>query len=430
MSLQLLVIMVPVLFGFMGFAIDLGRLYLVRSELNQAASALALAAAGQLLGTNASADNATAVVNQAMDNSAGSANTFNFGSLVSGNSVGALSSTANTAFFATVSEATAAEGAATGGATARYVQVRVQAEAPLLFWSLLPGGESRKTAVATQAVAGISAPVCTVCGADPFVVGALDVNDTDNFGFGDPAVGQLYTFAFECSGTGRITPLAGTTTVVQYGILNRADSANANLDEEQQLFRAGAGGLVASATPNPTGSTVPLACVAVGSAVETIWPATSPNVCGSVTPIGVIKALCGLFTRAPFGTELSTACSLNSTDVSPLATAYQPDSDQRADQTLLYTDYSGNGRRVVTFAVVDALAPDVVSTMTILGFRQFLLMPTQDGSPLDPGDVNARFVVQYIGSPAPVRQGYFDDRFQLNGGACPLTGPGKVVLHQ
>src|SRR5690348_17892366 len=37
MSIQLLVILVPVLFGMMGFAIDLGRLYLIRAELNQAA---------------------------------------------------------------------------------------------------------------------------------------------------------------------------------------------------------------------------------------------------------------------------------------------------------------------------------------------------------------------------------------------------------
>ena len=37
MSLQLAVILVPVVFGLMGFALDLGRLYLVRGELNQAA---------------------------------------------------------------------------------------------------------------------------------------------------------------------------------------------------------------------------------------------------------------------------------------------------------------------------------------------------------------------------------------------------------
>jgi hypothetical protein len=304
------------------------------------------------------------------------------------------------------------------------------ADAPLLFWSLLPGGESRKTAVAAQAVAGVSAPLCTVCGAEPLVVAAQDSADTEHFGFGDPAAGQLYTFTFECTGAMRIPPLPGTTTVVQYGILNRADTNNTALNEEQQLFRNGAGGLAASATPNPTGSAVPLACVGVGDTVETIWPATSPNTCGSAAPIGVAKALCGLFTRAPFGAEFPTACSQNGTDVTDLATAFVPDSDQSADQTLLYANYAGNGRRILTIPIVETLAPNVASTMTVLGFRQFLLMPMQDGSSIAPADNSGRFVVQYIGSPAPVRQGYFDDRFLLNGGTCPLNGPGKVVLHQ
>jgi len=85
---------------------------------------------------------------------------------------------------------------------------------------------------------------------------------------------------------------------------------------------------------------------------------------------------------------------------------------------------------VVTLPIVNTLASDVVGTMTVLGFRQFLLEPNQDGSFLNPSDNFGRFIVQYIGNPAPVRQGWFDDRFQL---ACPLggfSGPGKVVLHQ
>src|ERR1035438_10008120 len=64
MTLQLAVILVPVLFGLMGFALDLGRLYLVRGEINQAAAAAAIAAAGQLIGTTASLDHADAVATQ------------------------------------------------------------------------------------------------------------------------------------------------------------------------------------------------------------------------------------------------------------------------------------------------------------------------------------------------------------------------------
>jgi len=60
LSIQFLVILVPVVLGMMGFAVDLGRIYLVRGELNQAASAMALAAASKLNGTIAATDSATA----------------------------------------------------------------------------------------------------------------------------------------------------------------------------------------------------------------------------------------------------------------------------------------------------------------------------------------------------------------------------------
>ena len=52
LTIQFLVIMVPVVLGMMGFAVDLGRMYLVRGELNQAASAMAIAAASKLNGTD------------------------------------------------------------------------------------------------------------------------------------------------------------------------------------------------------------------------------------------------------------------------------------------------------------------------------------------------------------------------------------------
>jgi hypothetical protein len=68
--------------------------------------------------------------------------------------------------------------------------------------------------------------------------------------------------------------------------------------------------------------------------------------------------------------------------------------------------------------------------MTVLGFRQFLLQPAQDGTFLNPTDQDGRFNAMYIGSVKPISQGWFDDRFLL---ACPVggfSGPGKVVLHQ
>ena len=84
-----------------------------------------------------------------------------------------------------------------------------RADAPLLFWAILSVGQSRKTSIAAQALAGISAPLCIACAIEPFVVAAVNASDTTNFGFGDPTAGNLYTFAFECSGTPPPTALRG-----------------------------------------------------------------------------------------------------------------------------------------------------------------------------------------------------------------------------
>src|SRR5262245_14736205 len=168
MSIQLLIIMVPVLFGLMGFALDLGRLYMVRGELQQAANAMALAAASQLIGTSLSLDNATAAANRLLDDTNGTANKFNFGSLVAGGAGGALTSTTQPAFFSTYTEAAAAAGNGADGTTATFAQINLTAEAPLLFWGLRPGGESRRTTVVSRAVAGVRAPLCTACGIEPF----------------------------------------------------------------------------------------------------------------------------------------------------------------------------------------------------------------------------------------------------------------------
>jgi hypothetical protein len=428
MSLQLLVIMVPVIFGFMGFALDLGRLYLVRGELNQAANAMAVAAAGQLIGTTASIDNATAAANRMLNDTNGAANKYNFGSVVSGASASPLASSMSPAFFSTFTDAGAASGNPADGTAATFAQINITGDAPLLFWSLLPGGESRRASVAARAVAGVSAPLCTACGTEPLMIGAVDAADTVNFGLGDPTAGTLYTLAYECLGTGNVPPLGGTTGVIRYGIMNRYDAANGS-DESQQLFRSAAGGMISSAAPNPTGSTVPLACFGINDAAEGIWASASPNMCATGVPIDVPRTLCGLYSRFDNSTQPGI-CAANVTGYSDLAATYFPDTDVTTGAAGIYSSYTGNGRRVITLTIVSGLPTDVVTTTTILGFRQFLLEPNADGTFPDPGDTFGRFIVQYIGNPMPVRQGYFDDRFQLACSIGGFSGPGKVVLHQ
>src|SRR5260370_42705351 len=78
--------------------------------------------------------------------------------------------------------------------------MNLTADAPLVFWSLLSLGQARKTPIAAIAVAGVSAPLCTACGIEPFAIAALSQDDTTDFGF---TQGNVYTFGFQCTGASR-----------------------------------------------------------------------------------------------------------------------------------------------------------------------------------------------------------------------------------
>lgn len=353
MSLQLAVIMVPVLLGMMGFAIDLGCLYLIRGELNQAASAMALAAAAQLVGTSASLDNATSAAQQSLDNTNNLANKYNFGSLEIGQTTGNLTSTV---------------------------------KSPGLFRHR----RRRHRLLRQQRDAGrrhYRAPLCTACGIGPFAVAALDASDTVNLGCGNPTAGTLYTLAFECTPTfgptGVTAPPALVGTVVQYVIINRYDTASA-LDQTQQLYEDGAQGLVASLDPNPTGSPVPLACAGINDASETIWASAVPTTCTTVAlNASVSEVLCGLYSR--FNNSAPPAvCSTDVTDFADLSAAYLPDTDLVTGEADSYISYVGNGRRIITVPIVNALATNAAATMTVLGFWLFFLEPNPDGSYVNP----------------------------------------------
>jgi hypothetical protein len=126
--------------------------------------------------------------------------------------------------------------------------------------------------------------------------------------------------------------------------------------------------------------------------------------------------LCGIATR--FDAAIPGGCALipEAETVASLAAA-----DTDIEQLDDYTTYSGSGRRVVTAAVVQTLA--ATGTMTVIGFRQFLLEPDLGSTNINTNDANGRMGALYIGSVAPVRQGRFD-------GCRQAAGPGKVVLHQ
>lgn len=412
MSVQFLVILVPVLLGMMGFAIDLGRIYLVRGELNQAANAMALAAAAKLNGTTGALDLADAAARVTLDNSLADGNKYNFGSLIVGDTSGLLNgSVPAPAYFDTAAAAAAAYGqsavtSTADGTTARHATINLTASAPLLFWGLLTLGQSRITSIAASAVAGVSAPVCTACGIEPFAVIVTNTADTVDFGL---TKGSLYTLGFQCNGAPvgpAAQPIALTVGRFPYTVIDRYDTS-AGFTEFQQLYRNGAQGLAPSTNQA-------FACARIG-AVETAWATVTPRACAAqgARTDSVPYALCGLRTRH---TDTAPAFCETSNELTTLSSAYTPDSDL----TYLtdYPTYAGNNRRLMTLPIID-------TTLTVLGFRQFLLQPNDAAGTIDdPSMGDGRFVVQYVGVVAPVKQGRLD-------GSCGVTfGPGKVVAHQ
>jgi hypothetical protein len=419
--------MVPVFFGFMGFAIDLGRLYLIRGELNEAANAMALAAASQLIGASAADTNAFDVMPPPVG--IGPTYNYNFGSLTIGQNYGILTSTINPPVcYGSVSDAISGSGNAIDCGSAQYAQVSLTADAPLLFWSLLPVATSRKTTIAAQAVAGISAPLCTACNIVPIGVVAISASDTINFGF-DATFSTIYTFSYTCIGT---APAILTGTVPYY-ILNRLDP-NSSLTENDQLYVDAAGGIVASTSPTPNANTTnpstPLACVNVADNEE-VWADALPLACTTVTPprTTIESALCGLYSRLD-DSETPSACTTAVDDFAALSPSYLPDTDVVPNEVPPYSAYIGDGRRLVTVAIMDRAPVNATDNPIVLGFRQFLLTPNSDGTFFQPTDTYGRFPALYIGNPAPVQQGWFDGRYAA---ACPVgsfSGPGKVVLQQ
>jgi Flp pilus assembly protein TadG len=437
---------VPVFFGLMGFALDLGRLYLIKGELNQAATAMALQSATQLLGTSGSTDNATSAANQLMDDSTSHGSRYNFGINLLGQSTGLLNSTVNPpAFFATLSDATGSSGSVgtqADGTTARQVQITLNADAPLLFWSLLSLGQTRTTSIGAVAVAGVSSPVCVACDIEPFAITAPNPTDLVDFGLGDGSgtSGTYYTLYYQCTQPAPpVTIPSQMGTTLSYVLVDHYDPTNVAQDETQQLYAAGGNGLLGAAATNVNQAPVggPVSCVTVNS-VESIWgsnglgnTSANPGVCGNSIPAPAQELLCGLYSRMDLSQSPPDVCTNVVTDASTMAGVLQADTDV-ADPGGDYTAYQGNGRRILTLPIVD-------STMTVLGFRQFLLIPPPDGSGnLNPSDQYGRFIVMYMGmnptdvmtTPAPVRQGVIACPTSTGPPANPITGPGKVVLQQ
>src|SRR5580698_9259796 len=77
-AIWLALILVPVILGLLGFALDLGMLYSAKGELKTAASAMALANAQNLIGTDTATAAAQAAGLLTIQNSGVPGNRYNF----------------------------------------------------------------------------------------------------------------------------------------------------------------------------------------------------------------------------------------------------------------------------------------------------------------------------------------------------------------
>ncbi len=409
-AIQFVVVFASVILVLSGFAVDVGRLYLVRAELKTAADAMALAGAKELIGTAASTENAATASQRGIAVTNNIGNKYDFAGLLIGQSNGLLNSTVRDAeYFAAPGdfEGEGASGTTVTGADARYLRVVVEAEAPLIFFALLPQGQERKTLVAAEAIAGLSAPLCVACGILNFAIAAPDASDPADFGL---LPGTRYTFGYQCNGAPPAL-LAGSTARLPYLLLDRLDTeATQFSDESTQLYRAGLAGL-------PPSTSEARSCFRINAA-ENLWATATTGGCPGNVNASVRAAFCGLAAR--FDSAIPAACEAVA-EGATLASTQPVDTDLTELDD--FTAYTGNRRRIITVPVVDAL--NTAGGMVVLGFRQFLLQPNPNDSILNAADNNARFAATYIGNPVPLAQG----RTFAEGCPSDLTaGPGKVVL--
>ncbi len=415
------VLFLVLFFGFLVMAVDVGRMYLIQGELQTAATAAAMASALQLVGTANATLRAGERMTAAFDAGTGGDNRFNLRmNRVGGDSQ--LTSEATIDFYANLLDALSGVNGGQGGGIdwasgiyPKYSRVQVTAQAPVLFAPLLGASTQTPPTVAVSAVAGISVPLCTVCGIDALAVEDLSAGaDDQNFGF---TPGGFYTLFLTQAQQGRprpITqaPLGGTLASVRYALLYHLPNGPSDLDLDNSLFALAAGGVSTRPDDSLPGF------LSIGTA-ETAYAIPGGTTAGQ-------DILCGLNTR--FGVDLAdNLCNtLAGGTFSSLAPLFQADTDAgrgtfSAGEALqdFSKEYEGNQRRILTLAVIDS-----TDAGNVLNFRQFLLqMSAGQEAGLNLSLASGAFVAQYIGTPVPVRCGTI-------GGPCRIaSGVGRVVLH-
>ena len=327
-SLILIGLLLFVMIGMVGLAIDLGRIFVYKSELQTFADNSAMAAVAKMDGSQTGIQSANAMALTGPDGAA-LANKVNFDSTT----ISTVTPTYATSFAGTYDSYATASTPATN--TYRFVKVLASANVSLSFLPVLPNIANAYT-VSASATAG-QQPQASISngGLLPFAPDAHNLADTTNFGL---TPGTQYSLKWAngntstCAGDITFTPPGSPPS--EHGFVDIGEG-NSNSNVRTAIINGG-----------------------------------YPNANSSPSSVGAGDTLGGV--PGNRGSSIFDA----------LATRAAEDTD---DTSASYSQYktggTGNGRRVVTVAVAGTWSGNGANaSTTIVGFANFFLSTSYSGT--------------------------------------------------
>ena len=323
-SLLMIAVSAVVMVGMLGLAFDLGRMFIVRNELQTFVDAAALAACQQMGGTQAGIQ-AAHVSATTGPLSATTPNGWNFDS----NTVANVTDTYGATFSGTYDSYATASGA--GANSYRFVNVTANATTPLYFLAMIPGVPTSQLLQATATAGQQVQSSVGNGGLEPFMPDAHNPGNTTNFGF---AAGTQYTLKW---GNGNnVTTCAGDVSWT-----------DPNPSSQHGFMDLGQG----------NGNSALTGLIVYGG---------YPNANSTPSSIAVGTVLGGV----PGNRGASV--------FSALSTRSGQDTDQTSTTYAQYLAAGiGNGRRIITVPIGDpsTWSGNGNGTETVIGFANFLLPP-------------------------------------------------------
>ena len=348
-SLAMLALSATVMFAMVGMAVDVGRMFIIKNELQTFADASALAACAKLDGTGSGISTADSIATQGPLGTT-VPNGWNFDTVAISN----VSTSYATSLNGTYDSAATASAANVN--TYAFIKVTANATMSLYFLPVI-SGIPFQYALSASATGGQMKQTGGVSGGGwaPFAPEAHDINDTTNFGF---TPGHIYTLKW---GNGGATTCSGD--------LNDPwpTGQDQNPSSEHGFVDIGTGNSNANIKDAIVNSDYPPSGMTISS--------TAPN--------NILSAVPG-----NRGHSISDALDSRSAQ----------DSDQTS---LTYAAYksakAGNGRRILVVPVSEGWgllhgAGGGNSDVTVMGFASFLIPPSADIS-----FTSGPFCAEYIG---------------------------------